>query len=349
MAGFWGSHLGVIDLELAREGGRWRPAAFHVEARPIAERVERRVVPRAASDPAVLASVAADHEATLAYVRTPVGATRVPIQSYFALVADDASVKVVTDAQSWYVAPLLRDTPDRDLPLLSAAAPFKSGGRGGPAYYTDIKAGPLAIKDLADIYIYPNTVRAVRVTGAQLRAWLERSAGLYNRIDPARAGEQDLIDPRFPAFNFDVIAGVAYRLDPTQPSRYDPDGALVDASARRVRDLTFRGEPVRDDQVFAVATNNYRASGGGNFPGCDGSTVILDAPDLTRDAIRRYVAASGEIAPRADGSWSLVPPPPGAVATFLTGPGAAAATPPGAGIARVGDGPDGFAKYRLVT
>jgi 2',3'-cyclic-nucleotide 2'-phosphodiesterase / 3'-nucleotidase len=84
----------------------------------------------------------------------------------------------VAEAQSWYVAELLKDTPLRDLPLLSAAAPFKSGGRGGPGHYTDIPAGPLAIRNLGDIYVFPNTVKAVRVTGAQLRAWLERLAGL---------------------------------------------------------------------------------------------------------------------------------------------------------------------------
>ncbi len=349
MAGFWGSHLGVIDLDLAHDGGRWRVADFRVEARPIYERVERKVVPKVGTDAAVLASVKADHEATLAYVRTPVGATTVPIDSYFSLVADDASVKVVTDAQAWYVAPLLKDTPYRDLPLLSAAAPFKSGGRGGPGYFTDIKAGPLAIKDLADIYIYPNTVRAVRVTGAQLRGWLERSAGIYNRIDPAATGEQALIDPRFPAFNFDVIAGVTYRIDPTQAARYDADGKLVDAAAARIHDLAYGGAPVRDDQVFVVATNNYRASGGGSFPGNDGTTIVIDAPDLTRDVIMRYVIAHKAITPKADGAWSLVPPPPGVVATFLTGSGAAGAKPAGLKAERLGDGPDGFAKYRLTA
>ncbi|HEY8566803.1 MAG TPA: bifunctional 2',3'-cyclic-nucleotide 2'-phosphodiesterase/3'-nucleotidase [Beijerinckiaceae bacterium] len=349
MAGFWGSHLGLIDLTLEKGAQGWRVADFACEARPIYERVERKVVPKVEAEGAVLAAVKADHEATLAYVRQPVGATAVPIHSYFSLVADDASVKLVTEAQSWYVADLLKGTPHKDLPLLSAAAPFKSGGRGGPTYFTDIKPGPLAIKDLADVYIYPNTVRAVRVTGAELRGWLERSAGIYNQIDPGKAGEQELVNPKFPAFNFDVIAGVTYRIDPTQPSRYDPDGALVAPDARRIVDLAYQGQPVRDDQVFIVATNNYRASGGGKFPGNDGKTTVLDAPDLTRDVIMRYVVANKEVAPKADGSWSLVVPKGPAVATFLSGPGAAAHQPAGVKIERIGDGPEGFAKYRLVA
>ena len=348
MAGFWGSHLGVVDLDLIREGDAWTVADFAVEARPIYERVERKVVAKVGSEAAVAAAAQADHEATLKYVREPVGTTAVPIHSYFSLVADDASVKLVAEAQAWYVADLVKQSPYKDLPILSAAAPFKAGGRGGPTYFTDIKPGPLAIKDMADIYIYPNTIRAVKVTGAQVREWLERSAGIYNRIDPEKSGEQELIDPKFPAYNFDVIAGVEYRIDPTQPSRYDNDGKLVNPEARRIRDLTFDGKPVRDDQAFIVVTNNYRAGGGGNFPGNDGTTMVLEAPDLTRDAIMRFIMARKDVAPKPDGSWSLVPPPANVTATFLTGPNAASHQPAGIKVERLGDGPDGFVKYRVA-
>jgi 2',3'-cyclic-nucleotide 2'-phosphodiesterase/3'-nucleotidase len=348
MAGFWGSHLGLIDLDLAKEGDAWKVAAFSVEARPIYERVDRKVVAKVGSEAAVAAAAQADHDATLTYVREPVGSTAVPIHSYFSLVADDASVKLVTEAQAWYVAALVKQSPYKDLPVLSAAAPFKAGGRGGPNYFTDIKPGPLAIKDMADIYIYPNTIRAVKVTGAQVREWLERSAGIYNRIDPAKGGEQELVNPKFPAYNFDVIAGVEYRIDPMQPSRYDNDGKLVNPDARRIKDLTHGGKPVADDQVFIVVTNNYRAGGGGNFPGNDGTTMVLEAPDLTRDAIMRFIMERKEIAPKPDGSWSLVPPPANVTATFLTGPNAAAYQPAGIKVERMGDGPDGFVKYKLA-
>jgi 2',3'-cyclic-nucleotide 2'-phosphodiesterase / 3'-nucleotidase len=347
MAGFWGSHLGIVDLELTKQGNTWRIANFRTEARPIYERVERKVVPKVDAEAAVLAASQAEHDATLKYVREPVGKTAVPIHSYFSLVSDDASVKLVAEAQAWYVADLLKTTPHKDLPLLSAAAPFKAGGRGGPSYYTEIKPGPLAIKDMADIYIYPNTVRAVKVTGAQVREWLERSAGIYNQIDPAKGGEQDLVNSKFPAFNFDVIAGVTYRIDPTQPSRYDVDGKLVEPNARRIKDLAYQGKPVADDQVFVVATNNYRASGGGNFPGADGKTTILDAPDLTRDAIMRFIVERKEVAPKADGSWSLALPS-NVTAVFVTGPNAAAYQPAGIKAEKVGDVADGFVKYRIV-
>lgn len=347
MAGFWGSHLGIVDLDLVKEGNAWKVANFRTEARSIYDRVERKVVAKVDSEALVAAAAQADHDATLKYVREPVGTTTVPIHSYFSLVADDASVKLVAEAQAWYVADLLKTTPFKDLPLLSAAAPFKAGGRGGPGYFTEIKPGPLAIKDMADIYIYPNTVRAVRVTGAQVREWLERSAGIYNQIDPAKGGEQDLINPRFPAFNFDVIAGVQYKIDPTQASRYDNDGKLVNANARRIKDLTYNGKPVTDDQVFIVATNNYRAGGGGNFPGNDGTTTVLEAPDLTRDVIMRFIIERKQVAPKADGSWALAIPS-GVTMTFVTGPNASAYQPAGIKVEKIGDAPDGFVRYRIA-
>ncbi len=345
--GFWGSHLGIVDLELEKRSERWQIAGFKVDPKPIFERLpDRRIVPKAAAEPSILAAVKADHEATLVYMREPVGKTASPINSFFALVADDPSVQIVAEAQIAYGRGLMAQTPWKDLPVLSAAAPFKSGGRAGPGFFTDIPAGPIAIKNVADIYLYPNTVQIVKVTGAQLREWLERSAGVFNRIDPGKTGEQPLINPGFPAFNFDVIDGVTYQIDVTQPSRYDGDGKLVAPDARRIRDLAYQGRPIDEAASFIVVTNNYRASGGGNFPGTK-TTVVLEAPDLNRDVIVRHILAKGTIEPKADGNWSLAPLPPGVEATFVTSPAAAGKLPEGLKAEPAGDGGEGFAKYRL--
>ncbi|HEY5796799.1 MAG TPA: bifunctional 2',3'-cyclic-nucleotide 2'-phosphodiesterase/3'-nucleotidase [Bosea sp. (in: a-proteobacteria)] len=345
--GFWGSHLGLIDLDLEKRGERWQIASFKVEPRPIFERTpDRKIVPKAAAEPAVLATVETDHEATLAYMREPVGKTASPINSFFALVADDPSVQIVAEAQIAYAKGLMAQTQWKDLPVLSAAAPFKSGGRAGPAFYTDIPAGPIAIKNVADIYLYPNTVQIVKITGAQVAEWLERSAGIFNRIDPAKTGEQPLINPGFPAFNFDVIDGVTYRIDVTQPSRYDGDGKLAAPEARRIVDLAYAGKPIDKAAEFIVVTNNYRASGGGNFPGTR-TTVVLEAPDLNRDVIVRHILSKGTIEPKADGNWSLAPLPAGVEATFVTSPAAAGKLPEELKAEPAGDAGEGFAKWRL--
>ncbi len=349
MPGFWGSHLGLIDLTLEREASGWRVAAAAVEARPIYARSDRDVAPLVEAEPNVLAAAQQAHDQTLAYVRSPVGDIVSPIQSFFALVADDPSVQIVNSAQSWYVRRLAASMPAlKDLAVLSAAAPFKSGGRGGPDYYTDVKAGPIAIKDVADIYLYPNSLRVVKVDGATLREWLERSAGVFRRIDPAASGEQALIDPAFASYNFDVIDGVTYAIDVTQPSRYDSEGDLIAPQARRIRDLSFEGKPIDERQAFLVVTNNYRASGGGRFPGCDGSTVVIEAPDANREVLTRYIVETRHVEPKADGNWRFAPWPASVVATFVTSPAAAhAAAPAGVKLTPLGDAPGGFAKYRI--
>jgi len=349
MPGFWGSHLGVIDLDLEKTAAGWTVAGFRTEARPIYERgADRKIVPKVDAVPAVLAAAQADHDGTLAYVRQPVGETTAPITSYWASIADDPSVQIVSKAQLWYAASLGADAGLPKLPLLSAAAPFKSGGRGGPDYYTDVRPGPVAIKDVADIYLYPNTLRIVKVTGAEVKEWLERSAGLFRRVDPAVTGPQMLIDPDFPTYNFDVIDGVTYRIDVTKPSRYDKDGKLADEAAHRIVDLMLDGAPLDPAAEVLVVTNNYRAGGGGHFPGADGTTIVFEAPDTNRDVIVRYVMKEKTINPSADGNWRFVPWPAEAEVIFVCSPKAdASSLPAGITVEPAGAAENGFAKYRV--
>ncbi len=348
MGGYWGSHLGLIDLMLERDGSGWRVAGHASEARPISKRNEDRSVSALVdSQQSVLDSVQADHDATLAYVRRAVGKTDAPLHSYFALVADDPSVQIVSIAQTWYIGQMLKGTEHEGLPILSAAAPFKAGGRGGPEYYTDVPKGDVAIKNVADLYLYPNTVRAVRVTGQQVKDWLERSAGMFNQVEPGKA-DQVLLNPSFPSYNFDVIDGVTYKIDLSQPSRFGTKGEVINAEASRITGLQFNGQPMDMAAEFIIATNNYRASGGGSFPGAMGDTIVFEGPDTNRDVIVRYIVEKGTISPRADANWSFAPLP-GTSVLFDTGPKAAdyADAVPGVTITPAGDGPDGFARFRI--
>ncbi|MDM9645317.1 bifunctional 2',3'-cyclic-nucleotide 2'-phosphodiesterase/3'-nucleotidase [Rhizobium sp. S163] len=349
MAGFWGSHLGLIDLLLEKDGKNWKIVDFTSEARPIYHRDDKKkVVADVADKKEVVEAAKAEHEATLAYVRTPVGKTSAPLYSYFALVADDPSVQIVSQAQTWYIKQMLADTEYKDLPVLSAAAPFKSGGRGGADYYTDVPAGDLAIKNIADLYLYPNTVQAVVITGEQVKNWLEMSAGMFNEIKEGTK-DAELLNADFPSYNFDVIDGVTYQIDLAQPRKYDNDGNAINAGSNRIQNLAFDGKPIDPSQKFVVVTNNYRAGGGGKFPEIATDKVVFQAPDTNRDVIVRYVHEQGTINPAADGNWTFKPVT-GATATFQSGPKAKQfiADVKGAKIEDAGEGTDGFAKFRLV-
>lgn len=349
MAGFWGSHMGLVDLLLERQNDKWVIVSHEAEARPIYERDdEKNIVPLVESVPAVKESVAQEHQETLDYIRRAVGKTAAPLYSYFALVADDPSVQIVSNAQEWYIKQMMQGTPNEGLPVLSAAAPFKAGGRGGPDYYTDVPAGDIAIKNVADLYLYPNTIRAVKVTGAQVKDWLERSAGAFNQIEPGKQ-DQPLLNTDFPSYNFDVIDGVEYQINLSQPSKFDREGAVINPDANRIVNLTYQGKPIDPEAEFIVATNNYRAGGGGSFPGNDGSTVVFEGPDTNRDIIVRYIVEQGEVNPKADNNWSFAPLN-GASVLFDSGKAGEAYLDDISGlkIETAGEGADGFAQYRIT-
>lgn len=342
--GFWGNQLGIIDLTLQKQDGEWTVTDSAASVKPIYDAANK--VPLAEADQSVIDAVKEDHEHTLEYVRGPVGRTTAPINSWFALIQDDPSIQIVTNAQKWYVEKNLKGTEYEGIPVLSAGAPFKAGGRQGAGYYTSIEAGDIAIKNVADLYLYSNTVNAVLVTGAELTEWLEWSAGQFNRIDPAGRSKQELVDYDFPTYNFDVIDGVTYQIDVMQPPKYEPNGTLMNKNAKRIVNLKFGGKPVKADQKFVVATNNYRASSS-KFANPDGKRIVLAAPDENRQVVIDYIRSFRTIDPAADGNWSLAPVNGTVNVAFKTSPDAVSADEKNDLISFTGKTADGYAEFRL--
>jgi len=350
MPGRWGDHLGIVDFRLDNASGNWKVLDSRSSIRPVFDRVAQRSL--AAADPLVEQAIGDEHAQTLAYVRGKVAVSSAPIYSYFAQVSDDPSVQIVSNAQMAYVKRAMQGTDYEKYPVLSAASPFKSGGRQGAGNYTDIPAGPLAIKHVADLYVYPNTLKAMLLTGAEVKEWLEMSAGQFNQIDPKGPPQQSLINHAFPSFNFDTIDGVSYEFDVTQPARYTAGGALVEAHANRVKNLRFGGQPILPEAKFIVATNNYRAFGGGNFPGLTPAKVVLDAPVENRQALIEYLmmmdatAPNQQVNPSADGNWR-VQTVPGVKLVFVSASAAVKYLGKHPDIQWVKDNGDGSALYQL--
>lgn len=319
MMGFWGSHLGIVDLDLRFSGRDWSVLGAQAFTRAVPSAVSDSDAP--VCDPAVIRSAASSHVAALAFVRQPVGVTELALHTYFAQVADSAALTLIHAAQTDWLAQALVGHPLAHLPMLSAASPFKSGDRGGPDHFTDIAPGPFCRRSLYDLYMYPNSIRALAITGRTLAEWLERSAARFLRLTPGEA-DQPLFDPEAPAYNFDTISGVSYAFDLSAPARYGPHGALLDAEASRLRDLRWQGRPVRPEDRFTIVTNSFRAAGGGGYRLADG-TVLFDEPARPiSEVIRDHVRRTSPVRPEPARNWRLTGLPPGTAAWFDTSPDA---------------------------
>ena len=210
-------------------------------------------------------------------------------------------------------------------------------------------AGDIAIKNVSDLYLYPNTVRAVLITGAQVKDWLEMSAGMFNQV---KAGSKDapLLNPDFPSYNYDVIDGVTYEIDLSQPAMFDKDGEKVSDGAGRIVNLQFDGKPI--DPAAEVRGRHQQLPRGRRW-------------QLPRDRSRQDHLRRARHQPRRDrslyrrqghdqpvGRWQLAlqgaartprrPLKPARRARQFAG------DVKGAKIEDAGDGENGFAKYRLV-
>lgn len=348
-AGRWGNRLGIVDLKLIQDKtGKWSidKSKSRSANLPVTENTPL--------DPAIVKIGKKYHKATIKYVRQEIGKTATPIHSYFSRVMDSSSVQIVNDAQRAYANEWIKSrAPElKELPIISAAAPFK-GGRGGTSDFTDIKEGELTIKSANDLYIFDNTLMGVKMTGAEVKEWLEYSASQYQTIDPEQSRPQELLDYQFSPFNFDVIDGIRYEIDVTQPRRYNwENGMLENPAARRIINFTMMdGTPIKDEQEFIVVTNNYRAGGGGNLPGVKDAEVVIDSSRENREIIIDYIQKQVMITPVSDQNWRIAPIKGDVTLIFQSSPDALKYLEQTPAIKDLGPSQtiDGFQTYQLIS
>jgi len=318
MPGRWGDNLGVVDLKLEMRAGEWVVIDSLAKASPIYNK--KAPQPElVAADIDIRATVAKEHEGTLAYVDQPIGHASANMYSFLTLVQDDPTVQIVSNAQIAKVKQNLTEAL-KGIPVLSASAPFKAGGRhsttADATTYVQVPAGDLTYKNAADLYLYPNTLVAVKVSGAEVKDWLECSANQFNQIDAHSTAPQMLINWDHRTYNYDVIDGVTYQIDVTQPSRFNQKCQLIDENAQRIVDLAYTDESGHRitgeafaKQTFIVASNNYRAFGGA-FAGTGSQHVVMELPDTNREALSQYITMqteqTGNVDPSADNNWDFV-------------------------------------------
>ena len=313
MPSYWGKAIGVINYNLVVKNGKWA-----IDTSKTAVSVRKALLDAAAKtyvavDPTIAAAIKTEHEAAIAYVKTPIGQSDFALSSYFADIGDVTAIQVVNAAQADYVARYVAaNMPQyKDLPVLSVSAPFKSGFAGGTDF-TDVKQGAIAINNAADLYLYPNTVYAVKVTGAGIKTWLEKAPERFNQIDSTLTTAQALVST-FPGYNFDMFtsADVSYEIDVTQ------------AKGSRIKNLNYKGAPISTTAEFIIATNNYRATSGTQF-GLTAANTIYASPDANRDVLIDYIKARKNLTLATDGSarsWRFTKVTTAGPVTFTSGSG----------------------------
>mgnify|MGYP001764956741 CR=1 FL=1 len=343
MPGHSGSHVGLIDLQLQRcttGCRRWRV----VDA---STRIGQRSPDAAPQKTALHQALAPDHRAALAWSRRQLGETVVPLHSHFACVVPSAALALIAEAKADHVRTALSGTSWDGLPLLASAAPFRGGGRGGPANYTDIPSGPLRMRNLSDLYPFPNTIVTLLLTGAEVSDWLERGAAVFRQIMPGTP-DADLRDAAVPSFMFDTIPQLSYAIDLSQPARFDGQGRLINPGARRITGLRFGGRPVDPAEEFLLVTNSHRA-GRARLQDCDADPQIVFTDGArVQSIIASYVQRHRRIGTAPARNWHFLPMP-GTSVSYATGNGAelhladVAAYRP----VRLGCDAEGFTHYRL--
>jgi len=277
----WGQRLSVMDFELTKVRGKWDVTSARSEL------LNTNTVP---ADPAISALVADQHQRTIDHVNTAIGTATETMSAADSRFRDTAVMDFVNEVQAGAVRNALQGTPEADLPVLSIVAPFNRAAV--------IPEGPVTIRDMAGLYVFPNTLFGVELTGAEVKDYLEYSARYFAQTAPGAP-----VDPAaltnaggIPDYNYDMMSGVSYDIDISRPV------------GERITNLSYDGAPIDPAQRFAVATNNYRQSGGGNFPHIATAPVLVNQTTEIRQLLIDYLIGRGTIDPADffEENWQLV-------------------------------------------
>ncbi len=281
MGGSWGKALGVADINLTKDsGGAWMvntKSSKLLQASTVAD------------DPAILALTASAHQKVLNYVNGVIGTSLEAMPMREATYKDVPALDFVNYVQAEVVKKGIAGTEYANLPVLSIAAPFDTKA--------NIPKGDVTVRDMAGVYIYDNTLIAVKLNGAQLKDFLEWSAKYMKTVTSGGPFNPSNVGGNGPAYNYDVVRGLGYDID------------ISKSAGQRITNLTYPGQPLSPTQEFVVVTNNYRQNGGGNAPHVPTAEIVYNPLTEVRDEIINWVQEtqahrSGRRSPASTGVWS---------------------------------------------
>lgn len=285
---YWGRRLSLIEFGLTWTGRH----GWHLDS-TTAQVLNSNTV---AEDPDIVRLLKAKHDKVVGYVNSKIGTCTAAMSAATARYEDTAALDFINRVQGEEVQ---KSITGSTLPVLSIAAPFNRAAA--------IPAGQVSLRDVAGLYIFDNTLLAVRLTGAQLKDYLEKSATYFKQVNGPGPHRADAITNAptpsapngTPDYNYDVIAGL------DAPLAYDID--IAQPVGTRITNLTYAGAPVDPTASFAVAVNNYRQSGGGGFPHISTAEVLYNRQVEIRQLLIDWTSAKGTIDPTtfATTDWKL--------------------------------------------
>lgn len=266
--GRWGERLSVLNFELEKEGASCR--VTQKSARLL------KVTRDTPTDPEIARIAEPYHRETEKWLGMPVATATAAIDGRLGRIQDTAIVDAVQAVQLHYAQA-----------QVSFTSLFNPRVR--------IAAGPVTVRQIAAVYLYDNELFAVDGTGQTIKSALENSAAYYARCPDVTCSAGPLTNPNRPGYNFDMAQGVEYEIDLTRPV------------GDRVRNLTYRGQPLRAEQVFRIAVNNYRAAGSNGYGMFKTAPVVWKSNRPIRDLVIEYYAERKLLPAAPDNNWRIVP------------------------------------------
>ncbi|OYD07048.1 bifunctional metallophosphatase/5'-nucleotidase [Paludifilum halophilum] len=268
----WGTHLSVVNMNLVKEKGRWTVKDKQ------AKLLESSDVK---ADPEVIERIRSYEEDTQAFLDRPVGeiegdmTVRDPMDTR---TRDTALIEFINRVQMHYT--------EADI---SATSLFNNQVPGLPSNVTT--------RDILSTYVYPNTLKVIRVTGQDVKDALERSATYFKQNsgnDPIEVNP-DFISPKPQHYNYDMWEGIQYTIDVSKPE-----------GERIVELKDKKGQPLDMDAEYKVALNNYRAGGGGGYAMFEDKPVVEDVNIEITELITNYIREQGTIPAETDDNWRII-------------------------------------------
>ena len=245
----WAQSVAVVEIRVVRDRGRVRVLSKRGRIIPM-----RGVQP----SPAIVQALAPAHAIVRAWITRPLGCSDAAMPLDRARLEDSPVTDFINHVQRLKTGA-----------QLSSTAAFNA--RGG------IPKGPVTTGDIASIYPYDNTLKAIRISGRALRQYLDYATRFYRGMG---ANGQPVVNDSIPGYNFDIVSGVDYEIDLSRPM------------GSRITRLLYDGRPVADSDSFTIALNNYRQQGGGGFSMLADGPIVYDRGENIRDLIADYIRAN---------------------------------------------------------